>query len=66
MQKTHLWGKAHGTQLLAILENMYEALMLGRWQVDEHGVAGGIAVFEEASVEDLEPYHIPVGPGLFW
>ncbi|KAF2141917.1 uncharacterized protein K452DRAFT_332619 [Aplosporella prunicola CBS 121167] len=64
---THLYGMRHRTQLLAILENMYEALILDNWQVDSHGVAGGIAVFEEASMEQLEQfYRIPVGPGYFW
>lgn len=66
MEKTYVYGMQHGTQLLAIIENMYLCVGRGRWQVNEHGVAGGISWFEEASVAELEEwYSIPVGPGRF-
>ncbi|OJD29410.1 chitin-type 1 [Diplodia corticola] len=67
MDGVEKYGKPHGTQLLAVLENMYNNVTEGNWRVDEYGVAGGIAEFQEADARELEErYSIPVGPQRFW
>lgn len=64
---TNPYIQQHGHQLQAVLENAYMNVERGHWQVDEHGVSGGMGVWKDADTEQRwRSYWIPMGPGRFW
>lgn len=52
----------HGVELFRVLENWAELVESGIWQVDEHGVAGGIHKWREADHDEAKSvrYRVPL------
>lgn len=46
------WAPTHDTRLDMVLSSWLEMVRGGHWEVDEHGVAGGIEKWRDADTEE--------------